>query len=401
MSLSSHWRAGFEIEVVLGDLDDPRFFECNDDPMDMASSIYCQAVAKRLTVLTTRKWSAPITRKTKPGFYVVPEYDLDPLHYPSGIVGGVELITPPLPLREADDLRQLLREAIEDMGGWYNFEQDHITDGFGWHINVDAGPDHRLDIERFALGADELSILVENRRYPNQHAAPQRHAYGVPLLRNLLSQPSGALAYQNFENFLIHHGGSGKQYAANFEKLNQDYVELRHYGIGSFLGETPLSDLVAPLLAAFQMDNETETKLSNFEVQRFQILKEWLTEIQPRLSHSAGDKSGFVMMTFGEVRFDDVPVGRWKWDGSLGVSLLGKGDTSEVAAILDQQYPDIYEALAVLALDIAEIRNRKLTSIELENGAFQQAIINLEKLLMNADLMEQIELESGSWWSTV
>ena len=48
---SVNWRAGFELEVILGDLGDPRF-----EPevalygaMDTPSPGFCRAVAKRLT----------------------------------------------------------------------------------------------------------------------------------------------------------------------------------------------------------------------------------------------------------------------------------------------------------------------------------------------------------------
>lgn len=398
MESTSPWRIGFEIEIVLGDLDDPRFFEHESDPMDMASASYCQAVAKRLTNITGHKWTAPITPKSKPGFFVVPEYDLDPIDYPPGIVAGVELITPPLPLEEADDVRNVLRIAIEELGGWYNFEQTYITDDFGWHINVDAGPDRNLDVERFVLGADELPLLLENRRYPSGHAAPQRHAYGIPLLRNLITRPEGALASQNLDNMLIVHSGKGKRFAANFEKLNRNYVELRHFGTRSFLDKTPLSELVSPLLLAFQMDNETQSELSNLELRRFQIVREWLTEYRSRLSHSNGHGSKFVVMTFGELMFDDMPIARWKWDGTLGLSLFGRGDSTEVAAILDQQYPDMHEALAILALDIAEIQNRKLASIELRCEVFQQSITDLGERLNKAGLMKKHPISIGSWW---
>ena len=91
---SKPWRAGFEIEVVLGDLDDRRFEYANEDPMDMASPQYCQAVASRLRAITGRDWRAPSRPPRRPGFYVVEEYDLDPLDWPYGLVAGVELLTP-------------------------------------------------------------------------------------------------------------------------------------------------------------------------------------------------------------------------------------------------------------------------------------------------------------------
>ena len=118
VQISRHWRFGFEIEVVLGALDDQRFFELESDPMDMASPIYCQAVAKALSRMTGHSWIAPMTPKSKPGYYVFPEYDLDPINFPDGIVAGVELITPPLALQEADDLRHKIADAVEALGGW-------------------------------------------------------------------------------------------------------------------------------------------------------------------------------------------------------------------------------------------------------------------------------------------
>ena len=108
------WRVGFEVEVVLGELGDPRF-DCElDGPMDVASLAYCKAVAQHLAEATGYSWKArnPETRWSRPGFYVVPEYDLDPLHWPYGRYAGVELLTPPLKAfkREVDSLLRCLRQ---------------------------------------------------------------------------------------------------------------------------------------------------------------------------------------------------------------------------------------------------------------------------------------------------
>ena len=156
VQISSHWRFGFEIEVVLGALDDPRFFEFESDPMDTASPIYCRAVAQALSRMTGYSWIAPMTPKAKPGFYVLPEYDLDPIHFREGIVAGVELITPPLALQEADDLRREIAAAVDALGGWPNFERNDFTEGVGWHVNIDAGPSRELDISNFVLGTNEV-----------------------------------------------------------------------------------------------------------------------------------------------------------------------------------------------------------------------------------------------------
>lgn len=126
--ISDKWRAGFEIEVFLGSFGDERFSIYEEyEAMDEASPGYCQAVAKELSSFTGLKWSAPRSKPKKPGYYVVPEYDIDPTWLPKGLVAGVELITPPLPLGEADDLRSQLEFAIEALEGWYTFERDDYT----------------------------------------------------------------------------------------------------------------------------------------------------------------------------------------------------------------------------------------------------------------------------------
>jgi hypothetical protein len=94
----SPWRAGFELEVILGDLRDPRFERDLEESggMDEASPAFCRAVAKRLREWTGRTWTAPLATPLRPGFYVIPECGLDPLHWPGDRLAGVELLTPPL-----------------------------------------------------------------------------------------------------------------------------------------------------------------------------------------------------------------------------------------------------------------------------------------------------------------
>src|SRR3546814_20166740 len=92
MSAIPSWRAGFELEVILGDLGDPRFErELRDgEAMDEASPTFCRAFASKLRERTRRAWSAPTKSPQRPGFYVVPEYGLDPLNWPECRLAGVE-----------------------------------------------------------------------------------------------------------------------------------------------------------------------------------------------------------------------------------------------------------------------------------------------------------------------
>ena len=153
--------------------------------MDEASPTFCRAFASKLRELTGRSWSAPSKSPKRPGFYVVPEYGLDPLNWPECRLAGVELLTPPLPLDEAEAVRTELYEAIYEIDGDFNFFASEHTDGCGWHINIDAGDGYRLDPDRFILGVDELLLLANNDRLFSRYTGLQRHAVGVPLLRHL------------------------------------------------------------------------------------------------------------------------------------------------------------------------------------------------------------------------
>jgi len=196
------WRAGFEVEVILGSFD-PEFAYHYDDPMDRASSRFCQAVARELRFQTGRKWSAPNNPKRSPGFYVLSEYDLDPLHWPVGRVAGVELLTPPLPFDEAEKVRREIIDAIEEFDGGFNSEPSDAVESCAWHINIDSGPDGGLAPSDFMLGCDELSILAANGRLFSKYAAPQRASYGRALLRHLRTDPDGSvLKMAPFANFL-------------------------------------------------------------------------------------------------------------------------------------------------------------------------------------------------------
>jgi len=222
MSAIPSWRAGFELEIILGDLGELRFErELRDgEAMDEASPAFCRAFAAKLRERTGRAWSAPSRPPQRPGFYVVPEYGLDPLNWPEDRLAGVELLTPPLPLDDAETVRTELFEAIYEIDGDLNFFADEHTANCGWHINIDAGDGFRLDPDRFILGVDELLLLANNDRLFSRYTALQRHAVGVPLLRHLAHDPTGKfLLGSALGNLLDAHAGRDKGYAANFAKL--------------------------------------------------------------------------------------------------------------------------------------------------------------------------------------
>jgi len=254
---TSEWRAGFEIEMLFGDLGLKRYRQVSEEDggYDVAPVSYCEDIAKRLTKLTGEKW----TGSEKPegeGFFVVPEPDLDPISFSRDTVGGVELITPPLLMSDAEELRRNIIAAVQDMKNGYSYNWDE--DQSGWHVNVDRGANHKdihADYTCAGLwegGDSEVDILLETRRYGNGHrySAPQHHAYGPALLMALHSQPF-PLRRDDLSGFLHHHCGRSKRFALNFGKLERDYVELRYLSLAQFMErEVSASSYLSPIFKA-------------------------------------------------------------------------------------------------------------------------------------------------------
>lgn len=381
MTANEHWRAGFEIEVILGDLDEPSFAKGLSafGPMDKASPAFCRSLASKLRVETGRLWSAPIRPPSKPGFYVVAEYGLDPLNWPDDRVAGVELLTPPLPFEEADVVRGEIIEAIDVIDGVYNFTGDESTNDCGWHINIDAGDRHRLDPSRFITGVDELLLLARNDRLFTPYTGLQRHAVGTGLLRHLAHDPDGRLlAGSALDNLLKQRAGYDKGYAANFAKTLNGYLELRHFSADAFFNGPSLADQLERIPAAFELGHNRSAPFQKAFLRKFTILSSWLAGIRDKLSWSV---SPGLICAAGEVRFEGQPIGRLSADGLVEISLYGRGQHDALAEIRNVGLADIAEGVALLALDLAELRNLGVTSRISGDKAFQRSIVQLANRL--------------------
>lgn len=388
------WRAGFEVEVILGDLDEARFMPYLDEAMDEASPGYCQAVAKKLSALTGYMWRAPRGSPSRPGFYVIPEYDLDPINFPRDAVAGVELLTPPLPLSQAEAARQRIIDAIDDMDdyGW-NFSRTDVADLSGWHVNIDGGKKHRLDVEKFALGVDELSILNQNGRLNSPYAEPQRHAYGVPLLRHLQADPSASLLKSaGLGDVLRRTIGGGKRYAANFSKLEKGYIELRHFSAASFFNGPELATQIQPIVAAFEMGHKSHHALETRLIDRFKVLRTWLDDLKPTLRTEMGEVGKMMRITSGLVFHGRQKLAKLVTNGLVELSVNGKRRGGRIIVMNDVLFPDIYEAIAVAALDIAELRAAGYGVPQLQSSKFSGAIDQLLLALQEKNLMAQVPI---------
>lgn len=401
MAFLESWRVGFELELILGDLDDPRFESYADDPMDIASPAYCRAVAAELSMATGRRWLAAHKKQRRVGFFVYPEYDLDPLNWPRGMIAGVELITPPLRIAEAEILRAQICAWVYSVEGHINTYDNEWALCSGWHLNIDPGDQYRqIDECKMLIGVDELPILLSARRYPSKYAAPQRHAYGVPLLRYARDEGSRRLLNFAIGNLLLSHGGHGKRYAINLEKLNDDYLELRHFGSEKFFQDDPLIEVLAPFLAAAEASHDSQHLRERHILATFDLLAKWTERISPLIRCEWQAPSMFVTnYVFGEVYFGNEVLADVNWSGTASYSIRVAGN-NEDPVITDQAFPDLELSIAMLALDLAEIRGRKLGSVAITNGAFSNEIDVLTDLLKHAGLLDPPPILQSEFWQT-
>jgi len=373
----SPWRAGFELEVILGDLHDPRFARDLEQSggMDEASPGFCRTVANRLRELTRRTWTAPIATPNRPGFYVIPEYGLDPLDWPEDRLAGVELLTPPLPLDEADAVRKEITSAIEEIDGSFNFMPSDTTADCGWHINIDAMDKHRLDPAAYIVGTDELLILSRSSRLFSSYTGLQRHAVGISLLRYLQSdRQADLLRSGGLANLLNITAGRSKHYAANFSKLERGYVELRHFSALSFFSDQSLVEHLDRIPASMELPLGRQDKLNEIFLRRFLVLFEWLQDIRERIKWQMGPLN---VLSQGMVSFDGEPIGTLIANGSVKLYLHGPKQYEYIASIEEILLPDIAEAVALLALDLSELRSLGIRRASTPNVGFRQAVSRL------------------------
>jgi hypothetical protein len=385
------WRVGFEIELLLGDLFDERFEKDLDDPMDVASDDYCRAVAAKLSQATGKRWTAPKKKPARNGYYVYPEYDLDPIEWEWGIVAGVELVTPPLPIAEAEELRRHICDWVIAVDGEINTYPNDLSKTAGWHINIDGGDKVRLNPEDIALCIEEEGILFGANRYPSKYAAPQRHAYGAPLLRHLRGDFPRAQLASDMTNFLRSYAGRSKRYAANLGKLDLGYIELRHYGTERFFSETPLTELIAPFVRSTQANNETRDRAERRLFATFDVLDDWLCGIEQRLACEWLPRSEVVNISHCTTTFDSKPLGDAIWNGDTEFTL--EAATGYNTPSIHEQHPDDFAlSLAVLALDIAVIRHDIHDALPLKNASFSRAIDQLGAILSARGLLDETEM---------
>lgn len=389
---TTDWRFGFEVEMLFGDLGLDRYKDLWDGPFDRASTRYCRDIAARLSEVTGVKWRGRDESPAKTGFYVVPEYDLDPISFPDNAVGGVELITPPLKMKDAEELRSIISSAVLQIEG--GFVDPVSEDGQGWHVNVDRGSRNDHFNPAQAVGAmwegdnTELDILLSNGRYKTSYASPQHHAYG-PALIDAMRSPMFPMDACNLDNFLFRHLGKSKKYATNFDKLNRGYLELRHYGLSEFLGPLSIETLYGSIFKSLSIAPRNSAPFTDRLFERFVLLAEFTDNIGPLLSFQTRSTSDISLASWGRLLYKDELMANVSWEGFAEVFLAEADNPNQnrrfqlTTGIVAHE---IVPSISLLALDAIYdgVRcDREFTS---SSNAFNDAILALSEQYQSAEL---------------
>jgi hypothetical protein len=328
-----------------------------------------------LKALTGRTWTVPPHNPLRPGFYVIPEYGLDPLDWPDDRYAGVELLTPPLALDEADAVRKEIIDAVYEIDEDFNFIPSDTTADCGWHINIDAMGKHQLDPAGYVVGTDELLILSRNSRLFGPYTGLQRHAVGIGVLRHLLSDPQASLLKSTrLENIIKMTAGRNKHYAANFSKLERGYLELRHFSALSFFNGPSLVEQLDRIPISMEMGINKRDKLTGVFLRKLLVLFEWLEGIRSRITW---EMQASKIHSEGKVLFDGEPIATLTANGPVKLYLHSRTPYDYIASIEEILLPDIAEAVALLALDLTELRSLGVRRASSPNLSFRQALSRL------------------------
>jgi hypothetical protein len=197
----------------------------------------------------------------------------------------------------------------------------------------------------------------------------------MAVLRHLQRDHQGALLRSTgLLNLLNNTAGRSKSYAANFSKLERGYVELRHFSAISLFRGPSLAEQLDRIPAAMEIWLNQNSELKDIFLRKFLLLFELLESIRNRLSWEVGP---FRTIAEGQVFFDGEPLARLEANGHVALHLHGRKKYQDIASIREFLLPDVPEAVALLALDLAELRALGIRWSLSPNNGFQRAVSRL------------------------
>ena len=169
-------------------------------------------------------------------------------------------------------------------------------------------------------------------------------------------------------------------------------MELRHFSAEAFFNGPRLTEQLERIPAAFDVWPTYSKPFEQAFRQKFLLLSRWLARNRDKLAWNLAH--GLVAAS-GQVHFVDEPLGHVMADGLVELNLFGRGAYEYVATIRDIVLSDIPEAVALLALDLAELYNLGVRQRVSGNKAFQRAVLQLAaSLRKDASLSSAAQLEA-------
>ncbi|MFX4299813.1 hypothetical protein [Pseudosulfitobacter pseudonitzschiae] len=254
---NSKFNIGHEVELIFPDMGFPDGEFVEDGPIDLASKEYCAWIAQHLTT-KSNKWIGLDRDDTDPEHLVVkPEHDLDPEYFIDDQFAGVELVTPPRSLSEAQTLREEISRITSDLVESMSY-MCRGPGGYGWHINLDMDG-KKPDMLDFFLHAPEMAVLIETGRSEIWGCRTLKNSVLRNLLDRRLDRDTSSLDEEKLRTCLDIASRAGKEHAANFQRSN--YVELRHYGAVDFLHAESLEKIIDRLYLNANLEHCRQEKI--------------------------------------------------------------------------------------------------------------------------------------------
>lgn len=385
MTITNPYQISFELDLILGDLGSHLFASYRGDPMDSASVGYCKVAARSLAAHSARAWEGVEEPRERPGYLIYPQPNLDPSRWPKEAVASVTLATPPLSIEAAQHVRQEIVAWVRSMGDHLNEDITDLGSECSWVIKVHMEPTTSISVPALVTGADELELLMTMHRHSSGAASPQRHAFGPTLLRHMKDDAAMQFLPLGIHSFLFDNCSRDWWTAIGLGRLTENVIELRHFASWAFFHKESIPSLMGDFIAAAACNVGQASAVAERCLAKFKVLSKWLGTIE-RLLQVQVEKSALQLPPSAKILYAGAPAGTLQWDGTARLILKG-GDDIESLTIFQQNLVDWKEALAVLALDIAEVRAAGLHPLPIENAKLSFEIDRLAQSLENHGLL--------------
>ena len=202
------------------------------------------------------------------------------------------------------------------------------------------------------------------------------------MLKHLTQDPQSSLLCNiGLANLIRGAAGYSKGHAANFSKIDRGYVELRHFSAVAFLERTELGEVLERIPLALEMPFSQSRPLERIFRKKFLLLSAWLKTNRDRVTWSMEPIGEFGSFAPGHIFFDGEKIGSIILDGMVEVRLVGGRGHDITAMMRGVLLSDIAEAVALLALDVAELANQGIDRPKNRSATFRKEIKAIAKQL--------------------